>query len=57
MAILGDKVTLDTVNKLNTLLNEDLPIPYYFDVLDYKNLSNLNLKKHIDKEGKIIYVK
>jgi len=55
LAIIGDHITLNTVNKLSAKLNEDLPIPYYFDVLDYKSLSNINLKNHIDEEGKLIY--
>lgn len=57
LAILGDQITLNTVSKLNALLNEDLPIPYYLDVLNYNALTNLNLKQHIDKEGKVIYTK
>lgn len=36
-------------------LNEDLPMPYKFDVLDYNSISNAELKNHIDRVGKIIY--
>jgi uncharacterized protein len=55
LAIVGEKVDLHTVNKLSVKLNEELPVPYYFDVLDYNSLSNQELKKHIDQEGKFLY--
>ncbi|MGL4392199.1 MAG: nucleotidyltransferase domain-containing protein [Fusobacteriaceae bacterium] len=36
---------------------EELPTPYKFDVLDYNNIENQDLKKHIDRVGIIIYEK
>jgi restriction endonuclease S subunit/very-short-patch-repair endonuclease len=32
-------------------------LPYFFDVLDYKKISNEKLKKEIDNYGKIFYLK
>lgn len=55
LAITGDKITKDILNELDDYLNEVCPIPYFFDLLHYENLSNENLKKHIDEYGKIIY--
>jgi len=57
LAIVGEKVDLYTVNKLSVKLNEEIPAPYYFDVLDYNSLSNPELKKHIDQDGKVLYSK
>jgi len=57
LAIVGERVDLRTVNKLHVKLNEELPIPYYFDVLDYNSLSNPELKKNIDTEGRLLYIK
>jgi len=34
---------------------EDSKLPYTFDVIDYKNLTNENLKLAIDTEGKLVY--
>jgi predicted nucleotidyltransferase len=34
---------------------EELPTPYLFDVTDYKQITNENLKEHIDKYGKLFY--
>ncbi len=37
--------------------NEEYPIPYFFDILNYNTISNRNLKEHIDNERKILYKK
>jgi predicted nucleotidyltransferase len=34
---------------------ENLPTPYLFDVTHYETIQNENLKKHIDKVGKILF--
>jgi predicted nucleotidyltransferase len=44
-----------TVGSLRDFLNNAAPFLYKVDVLDYKKLSNLELKKHIDEYGKQIY--
>ena len=54
-AVKGDKVTYDTVAQLNTVLNEELPIPYVIDVLDYSGIKNKALLKHIGNYGKKFY--
>lgn len=33
----------------------DLPTPYKFDVIDYKNLSHEGMKNSIDKDGIVFY--
>ena len=35
---------------------DDLSTPYLFDVTHYESLKNENLKSHIDRVGKIIYM-
>jgi predicted nucleotidyltransferase len=55
LAIKGKGVTSKTLYKLSDLLNEEFPLPYFFDLIHYEAISNANLKDHIDKEGKIIY--
>lgn len=51
IAISGENVTGRIVAELNEWLNEETPLPYFFDVLHYENLKNDNLKEHIDVEG------
>lgn len=55
LAIIGEQVTHKTIFKLNDYLNEVYPLPYFFDIVHYDSLSNDELKKHIDTEGKLIY--
>jgi predicted nucleotidyltransferase len=57
LAIIGKNVNYKIITHLSNVLNEELPIPYYTDVLDYNSLSNIELKEHIDIEGKVIYRK
>lgn len=57
IAITGKNINDKTVTRLSSILNQKLPIPYFIDVADYNSLSNIELKEHIQKEGKIIYQK
>ena len=34
---------------------DDLPTPYKFDVIDYKNLSHEGMKNSIDRDGIVFY--
>ena len=54
LAIKG-KVDINTLSKLKYTLEEDTNLPYFFDVVIYDNLDNLELKKHIDEFGERIY--
>ena len=54
LAIKGN-VDINTLSKLKYTLEEDTNLPYFFDVVIYDNLENMELKKHIDEVGKIIY--
>jgi len=36
-------------------LNEYTNLPYHFDILNYYEIENIELKKHIDKYGKVIF--
>lgn len=57
ISVFGENVTDEIIYKLNDYLNEVYPLPYFFDVLDYKSIKNKELIKHIDTYGKIIYKK
>ena len=34
---------------------EELPTPYLFDVVDYQRITNLPLREHIDRVGKLLW--
>lgn len=55
LAIDGKQVDQSIVSRLSVLLNEDLPLPYYFDVVDLRKLQHEGLKEHIEKFGKVFY--
>jgi predicted nucleotidyltransferase len=41
--------------QLHGVLNDETPLPYKFDVIDYDKLDNKELKGHIDRVGVEIY--
>lgn len=47
----------DNTDMISTYLWEldDLPTPYKFDVIDYKNLSHDGMKNSIDQDGILFY--
>ena len=55
LAIKGPGITHATVSRLLFLLNEEYPLPYFFDVVHYEALTNLDLVAHIDRVGEIVY--
>ena len=52
LAIKGTAVTPETIQRLSFLLNEELPLPYFFDVVHYEALENQLLIEHINRIGK-----
>lgn len=57
LVIYGSHVTDEVINHIRIQLNEELPLPYYFDLVHYESLTSASLKEHIDQYGKVIYEK
>lgn len=55
IALKGQAVNRKTAIRLADDLNEKYPLPYFFDVINYNDISNEELKKHIDIVGKTIF--
>ena len=55
MAVKGSKVTPETLLRLKSFLDEELPLPYLFDLVHYESIQNPEFKTHIDSFGKKIY--
>lgn len=57
LAIVGqsDKNVQNLINKMSAHLNEESPMPYEFDLIDYACIDNLQLKLHIDEYGVVLY--
>ncbi len=54
LAVKGARIDRRIINRLSDDLNEEYPLPYFFDVVHYESISNEELKRHIDTVGKII---
>lgn len=54
MALKGNLLP-ETVSDVYAELNERIPLPYQFDVVEYASLSLQSLIEHIDHYGKSIY--
>lgn len=57
IAVFGSELNTDIIAKLQYRLNEELPIPYYIDIVHFETIDVKELKEHILKEGKVIYNK
>ncbi|HHY78679.1 MAG TPA: nucleotidyltransferase domain-containing protein [Clostridiales bacterium] len=55
IAIYGEDITIDTISSLHSLLEDESPLPYLFDIVDYTHLVHKELKEHIDRVGIVIY--
>lgn len=55
IAIYGENITFDTVASIHFMLEEEGPLPYFFDIVDYTHIEHEELKEHIDRVGKVIY--
>jgi len=57
IAVYGENITFDTLSSLHERLEEEGPLPYFFDIVDYTHLNHKELKEHIDIVGKVIFQK
>lgn len=54
LAIKGP-VNQETLALLKSRLEEELSLPYFFDLVAYPSIGNPDLKKHIDEYGRVFY--
>ncbi|SDI98745.1 Predicted nucleotidyltransferase [Natribacillus halophilus] len=55
LVIYGPEVTEHVISQLRITLNEELPLPYYFDIVHYETISSDPLKEHIDSVSRSLY--
>lgn len=51
IALKGNGINQLTYTKLSGILNDELPLPWYFDVIPFDGIENKNLKDHIRGVG------
>ena len=57
IALKGNKIKRLTYSKLSGILNEELPLPWYFDIIPLDAIQNNDLKDHINRVGIEFYKK
>ena len=55
LALIGPDVKRETVSHVHFVLEEDSPMPFFFDVLYWNTLANQKLKDEIERTGKLLY--
>ena len=55
IAIFGNEVDFNMITGLSTKLNEEIPIPYFVDVVQFDTIKSKALKDHIINQGIVIY--
>lgn len=55
IAIIGKKADALLALNINGKLNESSPLPFHFDIVNYNDISNPDLKAQIDRVGIIFY--
>lgn len=55
LAVKGKNIDRKILRRLLEALNEEYPLPYFFDIVSYNDIGNEDLKEHIDSKGKSIY--
>ncbi len=56
LAFKGKNLT-NIIITISGILNDESPLPYKFDIIDYYALEHEKLKEHIDRVGRIIYTR
>lgn len=54
IAIKGENIDKDVLSSLNAAFEES-PLIYFVDVISYSHITNLDLKNHIDRVGKVFF--
>lgn len=55
LALLSPMVSWQTKARIHAVLEEESPIPYFFDVVHWNTLTNENLKHKIERTAQLIY--
>lgn len=55
LVVYGKQITDKTLIRLGAMLNEELPLPYFFDIVHYDTLENFELIEHIDERSVLFY--
>ena len=55
IAVFGKNISFSSIAHLHSRLEEEGPLPYFFDIVDYTHSTHKELKDHIERVGKTIF--
>jgi uncharacterized protein len=55
VALKGEGINSLIISQIQSILNEELPLPWFFDVVSYEHINDLELKEHINRVGIVFY--
>lgn len=55
LVLVGPAVSWQTKARIHAVLEEESPIPYFFDVVHWNTLTNENLKREIERTAQPLY--
>jgi len=57
IAIKGKGIDQEVVASISFLLNEETLLPYFFDIVHFEEISEQELREHVIRVGRSIYVR
>jgi uncharacterized protein len=57
IAIKGKGIDQGVVASISFLLNEEIELPYFFDIVHFEAISEQELREHVIRVGRSIYVR
>jgi predicted nucleotidyltransferase len=51
IAVFGEAISFSTIARLHSRLEEEGPLPYFFDIVDFTHSEHKELKEHIERIG------
>lgn len=55
LALIGPDVKRETVRHIHFVLEEESPMPFFFDVLHWNTLTNSTMKAEIQRTAQLLY--
>ena len=57
LALKGKPIDLSLIAKIKGRLEEETPLPYFFDIVDFNSIENQEFLDHIRQYGKVFFTR
>lgn len=55
LALVGAAINRHIVTRIHTILEDESPVPYFFDVVNWNSLNNAKVKDEIQRTAQLLY--